>query len=178
LMMAKFSGDTRSCMLTENAPAPTATRLNSLLCAAGIEDKFITHSLCVLDAPTRKLTLTSAGHTPVIIRHADGQAEEVGQGVSGLPLGVMEDSVYEETEVQLNPGDVVVIYSDGVTDARSPGDELYDSQSNHRLLKRVAQSAGGPADVGRAILQDIREFSAGHSQADDITLVCLGPTSG
>jgi phosphoserine phosphatase RsbU/P len=178
LMMAKFSGDTRSCILTENAPAPTATRLNSLLCAAGIEDKFITLGLCVLDAPTRKLTLTSAGHTPVIIRRADGRAEEVGQEVSGLPLGVMEDSVYQQTEVQLNQGDVVVIYSDGVTDARSPGDELYDSQRNHRLLKRVAQSSGGPVAVGRAILQDIREFSAGHSQADDITLVCLGPTPG
>ena len=178
LMMAKFSGDTRYCILTENAPAPTATRLNSLLCAAGIEDKFITLGLCVLDAPTRKLTLTSAGHTPVLIRRADGRVDEVGQEVAGLPLGIMEDSVYQETEVQLNQGDVVVIYSDGVTDARSPGDELYDSQSNHRLLKRVAQSSGGPVAVGRAILQDIREFSAEHSQADDITLVCLGPTSG
>ncbi len=178
LMMAKFSGDTRSCMLTEQAPAPTATRLNSLLCAAGIEDKFITLGLCVLDAPARKLTLTSAGHTPVLIRRADGRVEEVGQEVSGLPLGIMEDSTYEETEVQLNTGDVVVIYSDGVTDARSPSDELYDSVSNHRLVKRVAQLSGGPVAVGRAILQDIREFSADHSQADDITLVCLGPTAG
>ena len=177
LMMAKFSGDTRYSILTEDAPAPTAARLNNLLCAAGIEDKFITLCLCVLDAPTRKLTLTSAGHTPVIIRRADGKAEEVGQEVSGLPLGIMEDSAYQQTEVQLNQGDVVVIYSDGVTDARSPSDELYDSQTNHRLLKRVAQSAGGPEAVGRAILQDIREFSAGHSQADDITLVCLGPVS-
>jgi len=178
LMMAKFSGDTRYSILTENAPAATAGRLNSLLCAAGIEDKFITLSLSVLDAPTRKLTLTSAGHTPVIIRRAEGRAEEVGKGVSGLPLGVMEDSVYQQIEVQLNQGDVVVIYSDGVTDARSPGDELYDSVNNHRLLNRVAQSSGGPVAVGRAILQDIREFSAGHSQADDITLVCLGPTAG
>jgi len=178
LMMAKFSGDTRYCILTENAPAPTATRLNNLLCAAGIPDKFITLGLCVLDAPTRKLTLTSAGHTPALIRRADGHVEEVGQEVSGLPLGVMEDSVYQQTEAQLNQGDVVVLYSDGVTDARSPGDELYDSQSNHRLLKRVAQSSGGPVAVGRSILQDIREFSAGHSQADDITLVCLGPTPG
>jgi sigma-B regulation protein RsbU (phosphoserine phosphatase) len=178
LMMAKFSGDTRSCILTELAPASTATHLNALLCAAGIEDKFITLGLCVLDVPNRKLTLTSAGHTPVIIRRADGRAEEVGQEVSGLPLGIMEDSVYRQTEVQLNQGDVVVIYSDGVTDARSPGDELYDSQSNHRLLKRVAQSSGGPGDVGRAILQDIRDFSAEHAQADDITLVCLGPTGG
>jgi phosphoserine phosphatase RsbU/P len=90
----------------------------------------------------------------------------------------MDDSVYQQTEVQINPGDVVVIYSDGVTDARSPGEELYDSQTNHRFLKRVAQASGGPVVVGRAILQDIREFSAGHSQADDITLVCLGSTPG
>jgi phosphoserine phosphatase RsbU/P len=178
LMMAKFSADTRYCILAADAPAPTATCLNNLLCAAGIEDKFITLSLCVLDAPARKLTLTSAGHTPVLIRHADGQVEEVGHEVSGIPLGIMEDSVYEETQVQLKEGDVVVIYSDGVTDARSPADELYDSQTNHRLMKRVAQSSGGPVAVGRAILQDIREFSAGHSQADDITLVCLGPTAG
>ncbi len=178
LMMAKFSGDTRYCMMTENAPAPAATRLNSLLCAAGIEDKFITLGLCVLDVPTRKLTLVSAGHTPVIIRRADGRAEEVGQEVSGVPLGIMEDSVYEQTEVQLDEGDVVVIYSDGVTDARSPGDELYDSGTNHRLIKRVAQTSGGPVAIGRAILQDIREFSAGHSQADDITLVCFGATGG
>ena len=178
LMMAKFSGDTRTCMLTETGTAPAATRLNSLLCAAGIEDKFITLGLCVLDASTRKLTLTSAGHTPVIVRHADGQAEEVGQDVSGLPLGIMEDSEYQQTEIQLREGDVVVIYSDGCTDARSPSEELYDSQSNHRLIKRVAQTSGGPAAVGKAILQDLREFSAGHSQADDITLVCLGPTGG
>ncbi len=177
LMMAKFSGDTRSCLLTESGTAPSANRLNNLLCAAGIEDKFITLGLCVLDAPTRKLTLTSAGHTPVIVRHADGRAEEVGQEVSGLPLGIMEDSEYQQTEIQLEPGDVVILYSDGVTDARSPGEELYDSQSNHRLIKRVAQASGGPVAVGKAILQDIREFSAGHSQADDITLVCLGPTA-
>ena len=114
----------------------------------------------------------------MIIRRADGRAEEVGQEVSGLPLGIMEDSVYEQTEIQLDPGDVVVLYSDGVTDARSSSDELYDSQSNHRLIKRVAQSSGGPEAVGKSILQEIREFSAGHSQADDITLVCLGPTAG
>ncbi len=176
LMMAKFSGDTRSSILTESGPATTAARLNTLLCAAGIEDKFITLGLCVLDFATRKLTLTSAGHTPVIVRRADGRAEEVGQDFSGLPLGIMEDSEYQQTDIQLDPGDVVVLYSDGVTDARSPSDELYDSQTNHRLIKRVAQTSGGAAAVGKAILQDIREFSAGHSQADDITLLCLGPT--
>ena len=178
LMMAKFSGDTRYCILTENDPAPAATRLNSLLCAAGIEDKFITLSLSVLDVRSRRLTLASAGHKPVLIRRADGQVEEVGHELAGVPLGIVEDSEYLQTEVTLNEGDVVVIYSDGVTDARSPRDELYDTKNNHRLLRRVAQSSGGPAAVGRSILQDIREFSAEHPQADDITLVCLGPTAG
>jgi serine phosphatase RsbU (regulator of sigma subunit)/pSer/pThr/pTyr-binding forkhead associated (FHA) protein len=178
LMMAKFAGDTRYCILTESDPAPAATRLNTLLCAAGIEDKFITLSLSVLDPPSRKLTLASAGHTPVLVRRADGRVEEVDQEVSGVPLGVMEDSVYQQVEVQLNEGDVVVIYSDGVTDARSPADELYDSQQNHRLLKRVTQASGGPVAVGRAVLQEIREFSSERAQADDITMVCLGPTPG
>jgi serine phosphatase RsbU (regulator of sigma subunit) len=178
LMMAKFSGDTRYCILTENEPAATAMRLNGLLCAAGIEDKFITLSLSVLDAPNRTLTLASAGHNPVLIRRASGQVEEVGREISGVPLGIMDDAVYEQTEVQLQDGDVVVIYSDGVTDARSPAGELYDFKDNHRLLRRVAQSSGGPVAIGRSILQDIREFSAEHPQADDITLVCFGPTPG
>ena len=64
-----------------------------------------------------------------------------------------------------------------MTDARNLREELYDSRENSRLLHRVAETAGGPEAVGRAILQDIREFSAGHPQADDITLICFGPVA-
>jgi serine phosphatase RsbU (regulator of sigma subunit)/pSer/pThr/pTyr-binding forkhead associated (FHA) protein len=178
LMMAKFSGDTRYCILTENAPAAAANELNSLLCAAGIEEKFITLSLSVLDIAGRKLTLCSAGHPPVLVRRADGGVEEIGEAITGFPLGILPDSDYKQTEIALEPGDVVVIYSDGVTDPRSPREELYDSRENRRLVKRLADSPGGPEAVGRAILQDIREFSAGHAQTDDITLICLGLTTG
>src|SRR5262249_59651144 len=73
LMMAKFSGDTRYCILTENAPAAASNELNSLLCAAGIEEKFITLSLSVLDLGKRRLTLSSAGHLPVLVRRANGK---------------------------------------------------------------------------------------------------------
>ncbi|MFO0952242.1 MAG: SpoIIE family protein phosphatase [Isosphaeraceae bacterium] len=176
LMMAKFSGDTRYCILTENAPAPAANELNTLLCAAGIEEKFITLSLSVLDLDRKRLTLCSAGHLPVLVRRADGRVEEIGEDIAGFPLGIMPDSDYKQTEVQLETGDVVVVYSDGVTDARDLAEELYDSRENRRLLKRLAESPGGPAAVGRSILQAVREFSAGHFQVDDITLVCFGPT--
>lgn len=179
LMMAKFSGDTRYCILTEDAPAAAADRLNELLCAAGIEEKFITLSLGVLDVPRRALTLCSAGHLPVLVRRKGGRVEEVGgTDIAGFPLGIMADSAYQQVQVTLEPGDVVVVYSDGVTDARSPAEELYDHKENHRLIRRVAESMGGADAVGRAILQDIREFSSGHAQADDITLICFGPTAG
>lgn len=177
LMMAKFSGDTRACILTEKAPGAAATRLNDLLCSAGIDEKFITLSLSVLDVPRRRLTLASAGHLPILIRRASGQIEESGAEISGFPLGIALDSIYEQTELTLEPGDIAVIYSDGVTDARSPTDELYDSQENRRLFRRIAETGGSPATVGRAILQEIREFSAGQTQADDITLICFGPTA-
>jgi phosphoserine phosphatase RsbU/P len=178
LMMAKFSGDTRLCITTKDSPAAAANELNHLLYAAGIEEKFITMSLCVLDLATRRVTLTSAGHPPLLIRRADGTVEEVGEEIAGFPLGILDGSDYREMQVVLEPGDVAVMHSDGVTDARNTDEELYDSRDNRRLLKRLAESSGGPAAVGRAILQDIREYSAGHSQADDITLVCFGPTGG
>ena len=175
LMMAKFSGDTRYCILTENAPGPAANELNTLLCDAGIEEKFITLSLGILDPAKNRLVIASAGHIPVMVRRANGKVEEFGEEIAGFPLGIMPDSDYQQTEILLNPGDVVIVYSDGVPDSRSPTEELYDYRDNRRLIKRVAESTGGPEAVGRAILQEIREYSAGHSQTDDITLICFGP---
>jgi serine phosphatase RsbU (regulator of sigma subunit) len=175
LMMAKFSGDTRYCILTENAPGAAATELNSLLCAAGIDEKFITLSLSVLDPEKRRLTLASAGHLPIMVRRAAGHVEEHGEDVAGFPLGILPTSSYKQTEVELAVGDVVVIFSDGVTDPRNVKEELYHTRDNPRLSRRLAESGGSPEAIGRSILQDIREFSAGHEQVDDITLICFGP---
>jgi phosphoserine phosphatase RsbU/P len=175
LMMAKFSGDTRYCILTENAPAAASNELNTLLFSAGIEEKFITLSLSVLDVKRRTLTLASAGHLPVLVRRSNGTVEEVGEDIAGFPLGIIPEADYKQTEVKLNPGDVVAVFSDGVTDARNLREELYDSRENRRLIRKLADTQGGPELVGRAILQEIREFSSGHVQVDDITLICFGP---
>jgi serine phosphatase RsbU (regulator of sigma subunit) len=177
LMMAKFSGDTRYCILTENMPASAANELNSLLFSAGIEEKFITLSLSVLDVERRTLSLASAGHLPILIRRAGGSIDEVGEEIAGFPLGIIPEADYKQTDVKLNPGDVVAVFSDGVTDARNLREELYDSRDNRRLMRKLSETQGGPETVGRAILQDIREFSADHVQVDDITLICFGPVA-
>jgi phosphoserine phosphatase RsbU/P len=75
----------------------------------------------------------------------------------------------------LHPVDVVAVFSDGVTDARNLREELYESRDKRRLFRKLADTSGGPETIGRALLQDIREFSAGHTQVDDITLICFGP---
>ncbi len=178
LMMAKFSGDTRFCLLSQSDPGAAADELNRLLYAAEIEEKFITLSLGVIDLTRRCLTLASAGHLPLLVRRADGRVEEIGEEITGFPLGILPESSYRQLEVTLQPGDIAMMYSDGVTDPRNTREELYNSRENRRLLKRLAESPGGPEAVGRSILQDIREFSAGHFQTDDITLVCFGPVAG
>lgn len=177
LMMAKFSGDTRYCILTEPTPNSAATELNRLLYEAGLDERFITLCLGVLEPDRRRLTFSSAGHLPILIRRANGQVEEAGHDLNGFPLGIMPDSEYQQRSVDLFAGDVVLVYSDGVTDGRSPKDELYVMAENDRLRKRLATATGGPSDVGRAIIQDIREFCAGQPQADDITLICFGPVA-
>ncbi len=177
LMMAKFSGETRFCVSTEPTPMAAIGQLNNALCSAGIDERFMTMSLCLLDIEANRLTLCSAGHPPVFLRRANGEVEELCEDISGFPLGIVPDWEYKQIEVDIHPGDVVVIYSDGVTDARSPSEEIYDSKDRRRLIQRVAESHGGAEAVGKSILQEIREFSLGHKQADDITLVCFGPTA-
>jgi serine phosphatase RsbU (regulator of sigma subunit)/pSer/pThr/pTyr-binding forkhead associated (FHA) protein len=177
LMMAKFSGDTRYCILTENSPSAAASELNHLLFSAGIEEKFITLSLSVLDVESRTLAFSSAGHPPILVRRTNGKVEEVGEEIAGFPLGILPGSDYRHREITLSTGDVAVVYSDGVTDARNVREELYDFRENRRLIHRLAETSGGPELVGRAILQDIREYSAGHVQVDDITLICFGPVA-
>ena len=149
LMMAKFSGDTRYCILTENSPAAAANELNGLLFSAGIEEKFITLSLSVLDIEERTLKIASAGHLPVLIRRSNGTVDEIGEEIAGFPLGIVPEGDYRQTEVKLNPGDVVAIFSDGMTDARNLREELYDSRDQRRLLRKLAETAGR-ARNGRA----------------------------
>ena len=99
----------------------------------------------------------------------------MGEEIAGFPLGIIPESDYQQTEVKLFPGDVVAVFSDGVTDARNLSEELYDARANRRLLAKVSNTPGGPQAVGGAVLQDLREFAAGHAQVDDITLICFGP---
>ena len=144
LMMAKFSGDTRFCILAEPSPAAAGDRLNDLLYNAGLDERFITLCLGVFDLTERTLHLHLRRPPAPPRSSRNGNVEEFGQDISGFPLGILPDSTYDETSITLEPGDVALIYSDGVTDGRNTRDEIYDTRENPRLKRKLATASAAP----------------------------------
>jgi serine phosphatase RsbU (regulator of sigma subunit) len=178
LMMAQFASETRHCVRSTATPEKAAADLNGQLRKYDLEELFITLCLGVLEFGSNRFTWCSAGHPLPLIRRADGRIEEHGVDGNGFALGITPDAVYRQVSLVLEPGDVVLIYSDGVTDALNARGERYDSKGNLRLRHRLSLADNGPRATGQAIIQDLQDFSAGHAQFDDITLICFGPVAG
>jgi serine phosphatase RsbU (regulator of sigma subunit) len=131
----------------------------------------VTFLLIVLDVRRHRLTVVNAGHMGPMIRRAGGRIEVIGQDRSGMPLGVVDDQVYEAVTTRVGPGDIVILYTDGVTEAMSPSSEQFGMG---RLERCLAMAPHGASSLGQAILSAVRAHTADRDQFDDITLVCLG----
>jgi sigma-B regulation protein RsbU (phosphoserine phosphatase) len=143
------------------------TRLNKATCANCPSNRFITFFFCVLDASTGALGFANAGHNPPIVIRASGEAELLEGG--GPVLGVLPIAPYGEMHAQLERGDMLVLYSDGVTEATNLAYEQFEEERFIDVLKR--HRAGPAAGVVQAVVNSLAEFTAGAPQADDITLV-------
>ena len=143
------------------------TRLNKATCANCPSNRFITFFFCVLDATTGALGFANAGHNPPIVIRASGEAEMLEGG--GPVLGVLPIAPYAELHAQLERGDMLVLYSDGVTEATNLAYEQFDEERFIEVLKRHRTSPA--AEVVAAVVKSLAEFAAGAPQADDITLV-------
>jgi phosphoserine phosphatase RsbU/P len=177
MMMAQFASETRHRVRLAPAPETAAADLNGQLREYDLDELFITLCLGVLELGPRRFTYCSAGHPLPLVRRADGRIEEHGTDGNGFPLGIASDAVYRQVSLDLEPGDVILIYSDGVTDAQGGRGERYDSTENPRLRDRLRRSGEGPKAIGQSIIRDLEDFSAGHAQFDDITLICFGPVA-
>lgn len=125
LVTAKLSAEIRLFLQGQSDPAQVVTRLNNQLWENGVLDMYITFLLAMLDLSEHRLLLCNAGHPAPLIHRRDGRVEEFGKEGSGLPLAIQGDWQYETVETTLDPGDVVIFYTDGVTDALNPqGDRL------------------------------------------------------
>ena len=172
LLTARLSAEIRLFLQGETDPARVVALLNRQLIENGVLDMYITFLLAMLDIPSHRLKIVNAGHPYPLIRRRDGRLEEFGQEASGLPLAIEADWVYRTTETTLEPGDVVVLYTDGVTDAMNPQNERFGDADAPQALPRGAR--GGPAAAGESLIQHVRNHVAGRTQFDDITMVAFG----
>lgn len=169
--MARLSTLLRQALVMEPSAEAIVGRVNHDLYHFGDADRFVTLLLGVLDPAQHTLTVVRAGHPAPLIRRASGEIEAVSAARNGLVLGFGTDADYGEVTIEIGPGDVVVFFSDGITEAMDPASRWFGEE---RLIETIREAAAGPQAVGEAILRAVRSFAAGDLQSDDITLVCLG----
>jgi sigma-B regulation protein RsbU (phosphoserine phosphatase) len=128
-------------------------------------------ALAYFVAAGEKLRYLLAGQPPPLLRRAKGDVRELSLPDQRLPLGALAEGDYAFLEVDVAPGDLVLGYSDGVTDAQSPTGELFGSD---RLRTLLAGSTEGPEEVVKRVLDEIDTFTRGGLQYDDVTLVAVG----
>jgi sigma-B regulation protein RsbU (phosphoserine phosphatase) len=143
-------------------------RLNKAVSANCPDNRFITFFMGVIDPKTGELVYTNAGHNPPVVVRADGEFETL-TGAGGVILGILPQATYQEARTTLNPGDILVLFSDGVTEAADPTDDEYGEE---RLGALVARMKDRPSEeIVEAIHSTVAAFTQGAPAADDITVV-------
>lgn len=169
LMMARLSSEVALHLQIDPDPARVVERLNRNLCAAGLAEKPITFLMVLLDPSQHEMTVVNAGHFRPLLRRADGLVEEI-HSRQGMVLGVDVDSVYDAERIAIRSGEVIVLYSDGITDA---GEGERDRFEIDRLKQSLAGAGPGASRAGEAILGAVRRHATGLAQFDDMTLLCF-----
>ncbi|HMJ26826.1 MAG TPA: SpoIIE family protein phosphatase [Pyrinomonadaceae bacterium] len=150
-----------------NSLAKTIGAVNRYLVESIPANRFVTLFYAELDPRDGALAFLNAGHNPPLIVHAGGTMEQLAAG--GLPLGIMPNADFREGRTKLHPGDVLVIYSDGVSEATNPaGEEFGPTRLYEVVARNLDASAGGIRD---RIESALTKFCQGTPAADDITLV-------
>jgi serine phosphatase RsbU (regulator of sigma subunit) len=154
------------------SPAAVLERLNQMIQASVRVRTFVTVAIAVIQHTndgTGRLSVASAGHPPVLVRHGtDGSVIEVGHPAP--PLGTRLPTRYREQTVDLAPGDVVLLYTDGLVEATDFRTESYGFDRLERALSRAAPN-GEARSVRTHILEDVAHFKGQSQQADDLSLV-------
>jgi sigma-B regulation protein RsbU (phosphoserine phosphatase) len=170
LLMARLYSSTRYQLLTAPGPGEAVTGLNAEISSSGLGHRFITFVLMILDPAKHTLTIVNAGHPAPLLRGADGSMTPIGRETSALPLGIMPDQVYGSSLVTLEPGSLVLAFTDGVTEAMSESQEIYGQERFLQFLKK----AGGPIDnVVQGLIEDVEAFAGNGPVRDDTCVVAF-----
>ena len=173
LLMANVQATVRAYASEQAAPSWLCTRVNEVLCSNMAADKFVTLFYGILDAETRTLRYTSAGHLPPLLVRRDGGHEALCEG--GAVLGVFRDWSFQEGLAQLRAGDRVFLFTDGITEAMRPDGEEFGEAGVLRVA--VAGDECSPVEVKERLLAAVNAFCNSQLQ-DDATLLLIAMLGG
>ena len=155
--------------MMSKSPAEILTVTNDTICSNNKMEMFVTVWLGILEISTGRIIASNAGHEyPVVCRK--GGNFEVFKDKHGFVVGGYEGVKYKEYELDLQPGDKLFLYTDGVPEATDANKELFGTQ---RMLDALNSHNGSPAEVLRGVLESVNEFVATAEQFDDLTMLCL-----
>lgn len=171
LFMARVTSEIRTSGPMELSPSRVIQRVNRSLSEVAEDGMFTTMVYLSLDLDQHTVRYSNAGHTTPLVRRADGSVEELEFDESRcLPVGVLPKIEVGETALQLFPGDVLVLYTDGIIEACSPSGEFYGQA---RLVEALRNASSNARTLLDAVLADVDRFVGEAPQADDQTVVCL-----
>jgi serine phosphatase RsbU (regulator of sigma subunit) len=169
LLMTHLQANLRSQIASGERSASSLLRdANRLFCEATVPERFATLFFARYDERSRTLSWVNCGHNPPLLLRRDGRVERLGP--TAMVLGVIEDWDCVERETPIRPGDVLAIFSDGLTEAPGIDDEEFGEE---RLVASIAGRVGEPAArIVEGTLDDLKAFTRGR-QGDDLTLVVV-----
>jgi sigma-B regulation protein RsbU (phosphoserine phosphatase) len=173
LLMSNLQAAVRAFASEVVDPRELCHQVNRILCGNIAEGRFISFFYAVLDAATGTLTYTNAGHYLPMLVSAAGSVERLGAG--GPVLGVIANADYEQASVTIAPGDRLVLFTDGLTEARSVADEEFGEA---RLLDALVEHRACSAPALQARLTNAVAAFTGGSLQDDATLMVLAADQG
>ncbi len=174
LLMAHLHGDVRSAAKSCSDPGRALQAVNQAICEAGPAEKFVSLVYMVLNTREHTLDIVNAGHMPPLLRKADGTILQIGEEHSGPLLKFSPEHDYETVRLRLAPGDVVLVYTDGVTDAMNSKQKRFKLD---RLCGIFKKAKPNPIDVLDAIVVEVHRFTGDAEQNDDIAMISFGRNS-
>ncbi len=169
LLMSNFQASLRALLSSGVPLVEVVTRMNNLMHASTAANKYVTAIFMDVDPKSGHARVVNAGHNDGIILRADSTAERL--KVGGLAVGLMPGRTYTESEWHLAPGDLVALYSDGVTEANDPDENEYSIERLIELLREKRSS--NAEEIVRATYEGVDAFAATAPQYDDITMMVV-----
>lgn len=169
LLMADVRALLHAAADNADGPADALGRVNRILVRERATSLFVTAALMVIDTTTGRIAYAAAGHDPALIARCQGGVPRL--DASGPILGAFEDATFEERAATLERGDCLVLYTDGVTEARSESRHFFGED---RLLRVVSSACGWTADaIARTVIDDVASFRGTAEPFDDLTLLVV-----